>query len=59
MAQLAASPPLAQRRDGTVYLVLEWWPSTPPRAGQVLTCACESDDELPAAVPDFVERVCA
>jgi hypothetical protein len=28
-------------------------------ARQVLTCACESDDELPAAVPDFVERVCA
>jgi hypothetical protein len=23
MAQLAASPPLAQRRDGTVYLVLD------------------------------------
>jgi hypothetical protein len=28
-------------------------------ARQVLTCACESDDELPAAVRDFVERVCA
>jgi hypothetical protein len=28
-------------------------------ARQVRTCACESDDELPAAVRDFVERACA
>jgi hypothetical protein len=44
-----------------------WWPSTPPRAGRATSaqtsrarfCALELDHELPAAVRDFVERVCA
>jgi hypothetical protein len=105
MPQRAAWPPLAQGRDGTVYLVLDdfgelgsAFRETDPAqadlttvvadllsgqyrhplrvvafntaegwardvsadiARQVLACACESDDELPAAVRDFVERVCA
>jgi hypothetical protein len=106
MAQRAASPPLAQRRDGTVYLVLDDFDAlgrayrettrlkpTPKRslpiscpanidrhplrvvafntaegwardvsadiARQVLTRALEFEQELPAAVRDFVERACA
>ena len=61
--------PLADSRDGTVYLVLdplrvvafntaEGWARdvSADIARQVLNCALELDDELPAAVRDFVER---
>jgi len=105
MAQYAAATPLAQRPDGTVYLVLDDFgelgsayretdaAQTDPKtvvadllsgqyryplrvvafntaeawarnvsadiARQVLTRARELDEEMPPAVRDFVERVCA
>ena len=61
--------PLADSRDGTVYLMLdplrvvafntaEGWARdvSADIARQVLNCARELHDELPAAVRDFVER---
>jgi hypothetical protein len=101
MAQHAASPPLADSRAGTVYLVLDdfsglgcayretdaaqadpkpvvadlsypinigipcaWWRSTSPRMSaqtsrERFALVRELEQELPAAVRAFVERVCA
>ena len=64
--------PLADSRDGTVYLVLdplrvvafntaEGWARdvSADIARKVVTRARELEQDLPAAVRDFVERACA